>query len=103
MVVQVQDGVPVVGFTDDVPDALQFIQPIILMSMAIPLEPLEEAGEQFRRFGTVGPIFDPTGWMRSYSTVEDNARILGAFLTFRKKLDEIKGGIEEREAKRENK
>jgi len=52
-----------------------------------PLELFEKAVESCERAEAIGPILDPTAWMRGRGNLDSNKKMTRALLEFRKAID----------------
>jgi hypothetical protein len=93
MVVQRQEGGHVVvGFTGDVMQTKQQIEMIAMLARNISITDLDALIDQLRRAEALGPIFNPTEWMRVMDSAEDHYKLVNAFAKFRRTIEEIAEG-----------
>lgn len=59
------------------------------LAQALTVEQIDEAIRQAQRAESVGPVLDPTAWIRGSGELAKQVRYLHAFRDFRAAVDEI--------------
>jgi hypothetical protein len=75
---------------------MEAVKPIAFLVQQIPLDALDDLIREAERYDTIGPILDPTAWLRTHRNVAEHATLLRALRTFRRTIDEIREREESR-------
>lgn len=79
----------------DVPADIQMTQSAVRAAMtivrAVPMDDVEAwaayAREEHGRYDTLGPMIDPTGWIRDHEQAHVGYELIEAFLEFRRMIE----------------
>lgn len=83
----------------DVEERLARLKAWVGLALTFPTADVEKIAAEIERTDAFLPFYDPTGWLKLRKTLPTHAKIVAAFLTFRRSLDEImrEQGVETRD------
>ena len=84
------DGHVAVGFSAKSMMTKEQIESFSKIALCIDIADVESLVQEYRRLETVGPIFDPTAFMRTRYSLDGHLKLAAAFLKFRTVLESFR-------------
>lgn len=87
-----EHGLPEIGMTTEYVEAMRGCLPLAQLVTLMDREKIQGALDEIERLNTIGPIFDPTAYMRTGKSREQWSTLLVAILKFHDSIISLRNG-----------